>query len=330
VARYYLVNERRYLPVSNEVTGYVASTHAYLHRKTGDRRHLDAAVKAARFLTRQAWRPELRTFPFENGAPLQPAYFFDSGMVVRGLLAVFRLTGDPEFYRIAEEAGRSMARDFLTPEAMHPVIDLPSKKPRPHEPHWSREPGCFLLKASLVWRELAAVGGEAHREFYERALPRTLADYRRFLPGAEGDRVMDRLHAFGYFLEGLLPAADCAEARRALVAGMETMARLLQDGEPAFVRSDVCAQLLRVRLWAESLWGVPLDKASAAREANAIAGFQQQSTDVRVDGGFCFGRRNGEFLPYANAVATAFCVQALAMWEARQSGEDMPDLADLI
>jgi len=81
------------------------------------------------------------------------------------------------------------------------------------------------------------------------------------------------------------------------------------------VRSDVYAQLLRIRLFADWNGAAPLDRQAAEKEAETLAGFQAASADPRIDGGFYFGRRGAEWLPYINPVSTAFAMQALALWE---------------
>jgi hypothetical protein len=64
---------------------------------------------------------------------------------------------------------------------------------------------------------------------------------------------------------------------------------------------------------------MPLEEAAAAHEAQQAASFQIDSSDPRVSGGFLFGRKQGEDLPFVNPVSTAFCAQALALWDDRQN-----------
>jgi len=90
VARYYRSDVQRNAPVSTEITGYTVSALLFLHQRTHHADLLDAALRAARFLTRSAWDKRLNTFPFEqpNGDRSKAlAYFFDCGIIVRGLLA---------------------------------------------------------------------------------------------------------------------------------------------------------------------------------------------------------------------------------------------------
>lgn len=316
VARYHLSSEGRNKPVSNEITGYAASAYAVLYEQTGERRYLDAAVKTARFLVEKAWRADIAQFPFEN-SPDAPLYFFDCGIIVRGLLAVWRLTGEARLLEVAVACGHGMARDFLAADAIHPIVRMPAREPAPYVRRWSGEPGCLQLKSAMAWHELGDItGDDRFTMWYERALGMALENYAGFLPGAETpEAVMDRLHAFGYFLEGLLPRVKrprCAQAMREAI-GLE--ARYLREIRGVFERSDVNAQLLRARLFAEALGVLPLDEKAAAEEAAAVSGFQLEN------GCFCFGRTAGRLMPYDNPVSTAFCLQALVMWRQRNEGK---------
>ena len=129
VARFYRSDLERNEGVSTEITGYAVSALVYLHSLSGRSDFLDAATGAARYLTRTAWNQDAVTFPFEPDSPL--AYFFDIGIITRGLIAVHRATGDQEFQDRAEQAALSLAFDFIGEEAFHPVIELPEKQALP-------------------------------------------------------------------------------------------------------------------------------------------------------------------------------------------------------
>jgi hypothetical protein len=314
VARYYRSDSQSNAPVSNEITGYAVSALLYFGE-------IDAAVRAARFLARQAWDDPSHTFPFEPSSLL--AYFFDVGIIVRGLLAVWRATGDEEFLDRAREGALSLAFDFLGDGAFHPVISLPEKQPPPYEPRWSRSPGCYQLKSALAWREL---GGEYALRMFDTALNGALSTHVTFLDDEpDAERKMDRLHAYCYFLEALLWETEREQlgndVRRALDSGIARVAALLREISPRFERSDVCAQLLRIRLVAHHLNAVALDENAAAEEASRAARYQSGSNDPRLRGGFWFGQSAGEILPFMNPVSTAFCAQALDLWRQHQAGE---------
>jgi hypothetical protein len=310
--------------VSTEITGYAVSALVYLHALSGDPQFLDRATSAARFLTGCAWDAASATMPFELESE-GFTYFFDCGIVVRGLLSAWRATGIDEFRDTAASLGTSMARDFASPSGdLHPILSLPAKSPVERDAtRWSRSPGCYQLKSAMAWSDLAQATGRAeYRDWYRQARDCAVRHYGEFLPGHPDPlKVMDRLHAFAYFLEGLLPCATDPICARALADGIARAARYLREIAPQFERSDVYAQLLRVRLFADCAGAVPLDRAAARWEAERLAEFQAVSSDPRVDGGFYFGRRQGAWLPYVNPVSTAFALQALALWDALAGSE---------
>ncbi len=300
----------------------------YLHSVTGEARYLEAASRAARYLCRRAWDAAGSIFPFEPGS--DRAYFFDTGIIVRGLMAAARATGDSEFIVRAREAALSLAFDFIGDGTFHPIVTLPEKQPLTHDSRWSRSPGCYQLKSALAWREVPDEGGA---KLYESVLAYSLATHEAFLTAEpDRERLMDRLHAYCYFLEGLLPSLERAEVRSALASGLARAAALHREIAPVFERSDVAAQLLRVRLIASHLGACALDEKAACEEASRAASFQTagDDPDLRLRGGFAFGKKGVALLPFSNPVSTAFCLQALDLWRQHQEGRWSFDLRQLI
>jgi hypothetical protein len=332
VARYYRSDLGRNAPVSTEITGYAASALLFLYARTGDARYLERALRAGHFLTRLAWDRELAVFPFELGAAEGRTYFFDSGIIARGLVALWRSSQEAEFLATAERCAESMARDFAAGDEFHPILELPSKEPAARDRRWSRAPGCYQLKAGLAWRELAeATGRPEYCAPYDRLLDYALSDHASFLAGEpERERVVDRLHAYCYFLEGLLASAGRADCALALREGLERAAEVRDGAGPLFERSDVYAQVLRLRLFAAGLGAVPLDRKAAEREAAVILEFQAGGSDPRMAGGVYFGRKEGQMLPYVNPASTVFAMQALEMWRLWRAGEFKPEWQALI
>ncbi len=323
MARYYLTDSQSNLAASTEITGYAISALVYLHSLTGDSRYLDRARAGGNFLTRCAWDAAAGSMPFEI-EPSAFSYFFDCGIIVRGLLALWKATGEEEYLDVAVGTGNSMARDFASGDgSFYPILTLPAKAALERDPlRWSRSSTCYQLKSAMAWWDLYEATGETRFvEPYERVLEASLRSYAEFLPGhPERAKVMDRLHAFSYFLEGLLPRAADPRCAAALGEGIGMAAFHLRDIAPEFARSDVYAQLLRVRVYAASLGAVPLDVEAATHEAAQLAGFQVTDADPRIDGGYWFGRRGAEWLPYVNPVSAAFASQALEVWETHLAG----------
>ena len=333
-ARYHFSDRAENARISTEITGYAVSSLLDLHQRTANPAALDAALHSARFLCHHAWNPALDAMPFEwapdGFLPEHASYFFDNGIIARALLRCWRLTSESAFLETATACGQAMLRDFVNPGDIHPILDLPLKSPRPRDARWSRQSACYQLKSALAWAELAeATNAPSWRPHFDQALQRALRTHAAFPDAEPGPRTMDRLHAYGYFLEALLPSAAQPDVRDALAAGLALAGDRLRQWRPEFERSDVPAQILRVRLWAHHAGAVPLDAPRAAEEA-AWAARYQTAGPRHVDGSFCFGSRNGEFTPFANPVSTAFCLQALALYQDHLAGRPLPPPSTLV
>lgn len=255
VARYYLVKEGANRRTSTEITGYALSTYCFLYEYTGDAAYRDAAAHTATFL-RQAWDERLQLFPFEypvsDKVEENRAFFFDSGIITRGLAYFSRITGQDWARELARACAQGMLR-FENAGSYAPILQLPGAEPLPYGSSWSNG-GCHQLKSALAWRAF----GMAE---FDTAIRRAMENDDAFLPGTpERLRVMDRLHAYSYYLEALLAVADRAECRSRLTAGIPRLAGFLRDIAPEFARSDVYAQLLRVRVLAAAGGYVDLDR----------------------------------------------------------------------
>lgn len=325
-ARFYRSETRKNLPVSTEISGYAASALVFLFRATGEPQYLNAAVRTAHFLTDQAWDEALQIFPFEHPSPTAEsphlAYFFDCGIIVRGLLDVWRETRENRLLEVALEAARGMSV-FRNGRDYHPILTLPAKGPLPRTAQWSTSPGCYQSKSALAWWEVAEItGDEKLRGDYLDLIETGMHTCRGFLAGAnERLKIVDRLHAYSYFLEALSPLLDRADCVNTYGYVLNEAAGYLRELAPEFARSDVYAQILRARVRASHV--IPVDAAAAQEEAFALAGFQAacDDPDPRVAGGFHFGKRAGVLSPHVNPVSTAFAIQALEMWRALQAGE---------
>jgi hypothetical protein len=327
IARYYLSDDRRYRNTSTVNTGYFISALLKTN-ENGEGELLDHATKAGRFLVEQAFDANLELFRTEVGDADEPgtreARFFDCCIAARALLHLWQATSDPVFLDRAERCGVALrTRMSRVDGSFFPLLDLRSGEPSAGTDSWSVEAEVYQLKSSLSFLELSEATG--NREFdtsMQLMLNWCLKTHEGFVRGDDDpENIMDRLHAYCYFLEGLLPVADeDMKASHALQHGVLDVENLMGEVAVGYQRCDVVAQLLRLRLYADRVGIMELDFAQAEKEALAIEQFQHQSTDPKIDGGFAFARRNGTLTPHVNPATTAVAIQALAMWEQAEDG----------
>jgi hypothetical protein len=327
LSRYFAADTGQYRDISTEITGYAIQAYLGLPLP-GEPGLLSHALRAGQFLCYDTGDQPTRLFPFEVALsgfpPSERAYFFDCGIIIRALLALWNTTADPQYLERAESCGAAMMGQMSRVDgSFFPLLDLAAGLPSAGEGQWSLEPQVYQLKVGLAFLELAeATSSTMFSKTAENLLQWSLRQHEMFLPGAEEpDQVADRLHAYCYFLEGLLPFVarrfDCAQV---LQAGITRVEKLAVETRRALERSDVLAQLLRLRLIADYIGTTELDHSAANWEADSLPAFQLLTDEKRTHGAFSFGRRSGKLLPHANPVSTVFCLQALRMWREHQEG----------
>jgi hypothetical protein len=337
LSRYYRADLGRYTNISTEITAY--GIQAYLQLPLpGETGLLSNALRAGQFLCYDAADPEEGAFPFEvspdSVPPARTAYFFDCAILIRALLALWNSTADAMYLERAERCGATLLERMSRVDgSFFPLLDMASGVPSVGSGTWSLEPGPHQLKAGMAFLELAEVTSSGmFSKTAELLLAWCLRTHELFLPGdTHPERVVDRLHAYCYFLEGLLPFLERHfEGAQLLQAGMTRVEEMAGERRDVLERCDVAAQLLRLRLFSEYAGIAELDVSAAEREAEHVRSFQIHSADRRTNGAFSFGRRQGQLAPYANPVATIFALQALRMWQDYQGGALRPTWHEII
>lgn len=319
-------DESDYAAISTTSTGYYISAQLWSQRFSGGTLPATAS-RAGRFLLERAFDMSGEMFPLRVEADEQQArlaYFLDCTIIVRSLVHLWNSTKDQVFLECAERCGLALHSRMPTVDgAFFPIYDLSSDRAYADAGSWRVEMEIPQLKGGLALLELHKATGRGEFEHDAVALRKwCMQRQESFLPGEVDDaKVIDRLHAYCLFLEGLLPAVALdADAGRVLQFGILRVENYLDEFASHLQRCDVLAQILRLRLYADKLGVMELDYKRAEEEATAIVEFQTQSPDPKTDGGFALVRSTGRSQPHLDLTATVFALQALEMWDQTDEG----------
>ncbi len=334
--------------VYSEITGYLVTSMCASHARTGDPRTLASATAAGDWLLRTA-HPD--TGGFRCLWPLTPSrfdykidqiYTFDTGVIVSGLVNLYRAGGDARHLAAARTAADWLLRVMQKRDGLFlPVYDIAAGTPPAESPaEWSLCAGAYHTKVALGLLNLFEVtGAAAYRDAAVAACDAALALQRpdgRFVTfppdggtnchphayAAEGLWVVGRLLERDDFLAASARATDWLLAMQS-ADGM--IPRHWHDGQPVYhERVDVLGQTLRLAA-IHLAEGRIADSPALRRRLDLLAGHilanQMTSQDPRIDGGFAFGRlSDGTPMPHVNVWVTAFAAQALAAYDDLRTG----------
>ena len=327
LARYYRAAEDKYEGLSTAATGYFISGLLRCAEYPQETPPKEAAA-AGRILIEKAYDIEAELFLSDLGPaesnPRKWAYFFDCLIAIRALVDLWAATKNSAYLECAEKCGIGIKRNLSRMDgSFFPVHDIARDMPYEADEPWSLQAAVYHLKAMPIFLELSeATGLYEFKAMGQDLLKWTLKRYESFLePDSDAERLMSRLHGYGYFLEGLLPEAGLdTECSRAFQFGLLEIENVSQEIGHEYHRCDVIAQLLRLRIYADRLGIMELDYQQAGNEAAAIEELQMQSADPKVDGGFAFALKASVPVEHYNPATAVVAIQALQMWDQASGG----------
>lgn len=328
--------------VYSEITGYLVSMMCDLYDQTGDSRFLDSATGAADWLLRTA---DPTTGGFRCLFPLKPSrfdykynqiYVFDTGVIISGLVNVYRASKQDKYLAAAVKAADWLISDVQKDNgAFLPVYDVEKQSFNEQDSEWSLCSGSYHTKVAIGLVNLYeatqnAKYKDAAIKACDFALTFQQADGRFISFPTEGGT---NSHPHSYSAEGLWVVGKVLGREDYLQASAQATSWLLQwqseegyvprhfhNGEPLYnERVDILSQALRLaaihlaegRLPDSIETRAKLDKLAAVISRN-----QAVSEDVRINGGFYFGRlSNGDQMPHVNVWVSAFSIQGLGRYE---------------
>ncbi len=326
--------------VYSEITGYMLTLLCSLWSRTGNEAVRKSAVQAGDWLLRTVHEETggfrclypLGTTRFGNKQQL--IYTFDCGVILSGLVNLYRVTGYAQYLAASVTLGdwligtmQKSSGGFLA------LYDLIAENYPENEAEWSLCSGAYHTKVGIGLLNLHDV---TRAEKYRRAaiaacdfaLSFQQADGRFVTFPAEGGT---NLHPHWYAAEGLWVVGSFLRREDYLEASARATAwawnqqspegfipRHFHNGQGTYSeRVDVLCQAVRLAVIHRAEGRLPayMD-AQIERLIPIILRNQSGASDPNSVGAFYFGRQsNGEITRHANTWVTQFAIQALWLYD---------------
>ena len=348
---WYDAETQSYPYVYSEITGYALTMLTVMHRRTGEAKYLDRAVQAARWLMRTA---HSGTGGFRCLVPLHTSrfdykvdqiYTFDCGVILSGLVNVYRATQLPDVLAAAVRVADWLVGPAQKARGFQPMYEITPSGGAfvESDAEWSLSAGSYHTKIAIgllnlfdVVKEPRYLSGVTNACDYALTFQEENGRFATF-PAGRGTNS----HPHAYSAEGLWVVGSVLGRRDYLDASAAATGWLLDMQSPEGViprhyhngaalyneRVDVLSQALRLAVIHRADGRISrdiqpnLDSLIALILRNQLA-----SDDRRIDGGFSFGRlSDGTVMPHVNVWVTMFALQALNAYADAQSGRlDFP------
>ncbi len=334
--------------VYSEITGYLTTLMCYLYQETGDSRFLDSATGAGDWLVRTAYQPD---GGFRCLFPLVPSryefkhsqlYTFDTGVILSGLVNLYRATQRPLILAAAVTTADWLIRDMQKPDGtFYAVYDVDQRTMIESDKEWSLCSGSYHTKVAIGLANL--YDATRHDKYLQAAvkacdiaLTFQQPDGRFISFPTEGGT---NSHPHAYSAEGLWTVGKYLGREDYLSASVRATEWLLRwqspegyvprhfhDGQPLYnERVDVLGQTLRLASIHIGEGRIALTEETRAKLdklVTVILRNQAESDDRRVNGAFYFGRlSSGELMPHANVWVSAFAIQGLRLYDSVLQGQ---------
>lgn len=319
-------NARTHTYAYTEISGYALTSLAHLHDEFKDTEFLRRAEYAAEWLL-SIQTPD-GAFPTAfykvHDAPQKPNEYhtFDVGMVLNGLLNLYRATKEKKYLDAAKRAGDWLA-SLVRSTGSLPATVGDEGDVKDHAGTWSTQSGPYHTKNVIGLLNLYDITKD---EAYKKAAV-SLSEYALTRQTPEGQFLTygelwgTNLHPHLYTAEGLYVAGEYLEDKRYTEAARRAATWALDNMKDGIVprhkqneslnyneRADVLAQAYRMgRL-------VSPDHPQLNALLEKLTEYQSLGDDSRQYGGFLFGKSSaGDALPHVNAWVTMFMLQALML-----------------
>jgi methionyl-tRNA formyltransferase len=316
---------KKFSYIYTEISGYAITTLVYFFKEFKEQIFLDKAKHVGDWLLSiQDVSGAFPTAFYFDNKENKPKEFvtFDIGMVLNGLVNLFRETNEEKYLNSAKKTADWLLKYIKEDGSIAAMVDYEGNA-KDYDLTWSTQSGSFHSKIGIGLLNLFDITKEQRYKeaavgLCNFALTKQKKD-GQFL--TYGKLLGTNLHPHSYSAEGLFVAGKYlnneiffkASQKATEWAVMNTKdgvaPRLKHDDTFNYnERVDILAQVYRLsRIFS-------LENMETAKLLNKIISYQSTESDNRCYGGFIFGKSSsGEKLPHVNAWVSMFASQAIIL-----------------
>jgi hypothetical protein len=338
------LNPTSYPFIYNEIVGYSITAFSWIYSEMGQVAALDAAKAASHWIIKNierygnllpAGRKEIGTFS-QKGDLSNLIYAFDNGMIMTGLLNLYKLTEDLTFLNYAEAIAKAIIDRFHKGSKMSAVVDRNFKSIVSNQDkklRWSMVPGAYHAKLALGLLELADLKGEDLYRKVSYSICNSLKTWQRpdgrFITNP--DTAITYLHPHLYACEGLIFSGLKDRKRDYLTMGLNglkwAIKTMLSNGgvlprstiETNVDQSDCISQLLRLLILCRHQLVEEIDCLEHSLLDKVIEKLHLRLLDFCIPSGYDKGAMKYRIsMESACSWCTMFSMQALGLWNGRR------------
>jgi hypothetical protein len=336
--------------IYSEVTGYAITFFSWLYSELKTDESLQAARESANWIIRNmrllpssllvAGHAQQDTFR-DKGKLSNQIYAFDNGMIIIGLLNLYKLTKDSTLLYAAETMTKSLIRHFFEPSSKAitaALLDTDCKTISYGKGKWSTTPGAYHSKLALALLQLYYM---TENNLYIN-VTESLCNFAKTFQKSDG-RFMTNpdsegltfLHPHLYACEGLIYAGVTLRNNDYLISGLKGVKWALQQIKPNgglprstyeqdIEQSDCMAQLLRLLIMCNS---DPLQKLLNEHDDGGIIDTSVELLNKRLLDFSMYEDNRGRAMKYQLSLesecswCTMFSSQALRLWSKKKRKE---------
>jgi len=267
--------------IYGEITGYAITSYLYIYSELSELEALHSAKDSADWLVRNLYKKHESSSIFllpagiieaanfdQKGDLSNQIYAFDNGMIIIGLLNLYKITKDQNLLTAAEKMAKSLIERFFDGSKLVAVldglcnpIDSSTNFRSDHGSKWSSVSGPYHAKLSLCLHELSSLTNNNYYATISDSLCKFALKFQqadgRFITNP-GQEKITYLHPHLYACEGLIYGGIMKSNESYILAGVRgviwAMKQINQSTgglprnteERSTEQSDCMAQLLRL------------------------------------------------------------------------------------